>query len=369
MAVASANTPTSSPPDAKPRRRRFQFSLRTALLLMFLASILCAGFAWRRNRAERQRKIVEELRGLGVYVEYRYFTLASHDWGVMPAPSEEFFVFAWLRRGLGDDFVYDVHQVWQIGIVPIPPEKARPVVELVKKLPQVRSLVLDGDSVGGKDLEEFPFLGRLELLGLPSSTLPHNGNLTDDALAPLEKATNLKSLSLRYQPIGDRGLAHLRNCRQLHNLMLLGTNVSDEGLAHLREMPEMEQLFLDSTQVTDDGLKNLRGMDQLKMLGFSSNTMDGRGLADIGPKPKLSYLNLCKTQINDAALAHLANFPQLEELLLAQTQVTGTGLESVSGHKKLTGITLGSCPVTDASLQGFVIPPNWEVIGLSATGA
>jgi hypothetical protein len=65
MAAASANTPAISLPEEKPRRRWFQFSLRTALILMFLASLFFAGFAWGRNRAERQGKIVAELRELG----------------------------------------------------------------------------------------------------------------------------------------------------------------------------------------------------------------------------------------------------------------------------------------------------------------
>ncbi len=367
MAVAAPNTPATSTTERKPRRYRFQFSLRTALLLMFLASILFAGFAWRRNRAERQRKIVAELRDLGAGVEYRYFTLWPKDYAVSPAPNEEFFLCRWLRVCVGDDFVYDVHRVTHYGAAPIPPAAVRPVIELVKKLPRVRNLFLDGDCVRGKDLEEFPFLETMECLSLGSSTVPHGGQLTDDDLIPLERATKLKHLSLRYQPIGDAGLAHLRNCRQLHFLLLLGTNVSDEGLQHLREMPEMESLWLASTRVSDQGLKNLQAMNQLKFLELSNNEIHGPGLADIGPKPHLAYLNLSKTKVDDAALAHLGNFPQLEELLLFGTKVTGTGLSSVRNHKKLTGVGLGGCPVTDASLEGFVVPLHWEVVSLSGT--
>jgi hypothetical protein len=367
MAVASANSPGTLPLQAKPRRRRFQFSLRTALLLMLLASLFFAGLAWRRNRAERQRKIVAELRELGATVEYRYFTLWPKDYAVLPMPNEEFFVCAWLRRCFGDDFLYDVDRVWYYGQAPVPKEKARPMIELVKKLPRVRSLLLDGDSVLREDLEELPFLETMEILDLGSSTVPHGGQRSDDDLIPLERAIRLKHLSLRYQPIGNAGLAHLRNCRQLRHLLLLGTSVGDDGLKHLREMTEMESLWLASTRVSDKGLKNLKNMNKLKFLELSSNEIRGPGLADIGPKPKLTYLNLSHTQIDDDALAHLANFPQLEELLVIKTNVTGTGLPSLREHKKLTGMTLGMCPVTDASLKGFVVPPNWEVIALSGT--
>jgi len=46
MAFSASNTPAALNTNGTPRRSRLQFSLRTALLLMFLASVLFAGFAW-----------------------------------------------------------------------------------------------------------------------------------------------------------------------------------------------------------------------------------------------------------------------------------------------------------------------------------
>src|SRR5947207_3407947 len=83
-----------------------------------------------------------------------------------------------------------------------------------------------GDGIRREDLEKLRCLETVEFLGLGSNTLPQSGLLTDDDLIPLERATRLKDLSLRYQPIGDAGISHLRNCRQLRGLTIMGTNIT-----------------------------------------------------------------------------------------------------------------------------------------------
>lgn len=367
MANSVPNTPVAASSATKARRPRFQFSLRTALLLMFLASVFFAGFAWRMRRAERQRVVVAKLRERGAGVEYGYFSFSKPKNGDWVTHDEEFFLCSWLRRCLGDDFVYDVGRIWYSRPTPIRIDEARPVVELIKGLPRLKALMMDGNAVRRGDLEQFQFLEELEVLTLTCSGLPHGGLMTNDDLAPLERAVRLRHLSLRYQPIGDAGIAHLRNSHQLKQLMLLGTNVGDEGLAHLAKMREIEVLWLNSTRITDDGLKNLRDMNQLRHLDLSDSAIQGPGLADIGPKPQLKYLNLIKTKVGDDDLRHMALFPELVDLLLAKTLVTGSGLAHLKEHKKLAGIAMWGCPVTDATLGDALIPEGWQVLNLSAT--
>src|SRR3954464_8455388 len=106
MASTVTDTPqTPSPTAAQPRRRWYQFTLRTAGVWMALFCLLLGSFAWWRDRAERQRRVVEELRELGVDVSYRYYSLSerrNYD------PSKEFFPCRVLRRCLGVDFLYEV---------------------------------------------------------------------------------------------------------------------------------------------------------------------------------------------------------------------------------------------------------------------
>ena len=57
--------PDSADNLAKPRRRWYQFTLRTAGVWIALFCLLLGSFTWWRDRDERQRKVEEEWRGLG----------------------------------------------------------------------------------------------------------------------------------------------------------------------------------------------------------------------------------------------------------------------------------------------------------------
>src|SRR5436190_17976910 len=101
--TASDRKSDSPVQPARPRRRWYQFTLRTAGVWMVLLCLLLGSFAWWRDRAERQRKVVEELEGLGAYVKYRLFSLTkteTYDDPVMV--EEEWFLGTWLRHRFGD---------------------------------------------------------------------------------------------------------------------------------------------------------------------------------------------------------------------------------------------------------------------------
>jgi hypothetical protein len=299
MAAAISNPPISKPPEAKPRRR-FQFSLRTALLLMLFASILFAGFAWRRNRAERQRKVVEELRELGANVDYKYWYLFEND----PAPSDEFFLPALLRRFLGDDFVYDIRSVNYLKSVYVNPppasaEDRRRVIELVKKLPKLDWVSLNADVTSG-DLDEFPFLETVKFLNIAP---PQGGSLTDIHLVFLEKCGELESLLLYDQAIDGSGLIHLHRCKNLRTLLLCRTPFGDESLIHLSVLTKLESLNLSKTSVTD------------------------AGIAKAELPQGLQAIDLDNTAIGDAALENIAQLPNLVGISIQNTKVTKQGVQ------------------------------------------
>jgi hypothetical protein len=65
MPTSAADSTSGTPsPTARPRHRWYQFTLRTAGVWMVLLCLLLGSFAWWRDRAERQRKVVEEMRDL-----------------------------------------------------------------------------------------------------------------------------------------------------------------------------------------------------------------------------------------------------------------------------------------------------------------
>ena len=92
---------------AKPKRRFYQFRLRTLLALVALASIAMSWFTVKWNQAKRQRAAVESIVDAGGAVVYQYQYGADGDRignAEPPGPT-------WLRRILGVDFLSDVHDV------------------------------------------------------------------------------------------------------------------------------------------------------------------------------------------------------------------------------------------------------------------
>ncbi|MGO8751436.1 MAG: hypothetical protein ACLQNE_36275 [Thermoguttaceae bacterium] len=176
-------------------RWRFQYSIRTLLLVMLLASIGMSWVAVKMQGSRKQRGAVEAIQKLrgGAWYDYEFVR-----WGVplrtVPPPGP-----AWLRKLLGDDVFTDVVAVTLTGT-----------------------------------------------------------EVADDRLEALDHLTQLKWASLCYTNITDMGLKHLRGCNQLQGLILSHTRITDEGLEHLGGLTELRDVGLNGTQVTDEGIRRLQ---------------------------------------------------------------------------------------------------------------
>jgi hypothetical protein len=372
--MTASDLKSDSPAEpARPRRRWYQFSLRTACALLLVVSLLLGAFAWWRDRAERQRKVVEELRGRGAMVKYQLFSLSKR--GALDDPvtvEEEFFLCAWLRNWLGSDYVYfptsvNLRFLRSDSNSPESPESKEQALRLIANWPYVHELVLDGEAVRSSDLEQLTCFESLESLSFELPFADRHGLLTDDGLAVLEGAPCLERLILERQPIGDAAIKHLRNCRRMKVLSLEGTLIGDKGLEQLSHLTDVNELSLKHSRVTDKGLKHLRDMSKLRGLNLSENAINGDGLSDVGPKLELNTLNLANTRFGDGGLLHMSQFPQLEYLLLMQTNVTGSGIPYLAQRESrgIRMVSLEKCPITDVSIgAGIEIPDGWRYLVL-----
>src|SRR5689334_19846235 len=94
--------------SAPPKRRWFQFSLRTLLILTTVVAIGCGWFAMKIRRARRQDAAVEALRkACQANVFYDYQTPGSGNRGsdVPPGP-------AWFRSIFGEHVFADVETIY-----------------------------------------------------------------------------------------------------------------------------------------------------------------------------------------------------------------------------------------------------------------
>ena len=195
-------TATEPQPAApKPKRRWFQYSLRTLLLFMLLVSIGMSWVAVKMQQARRQKEAVEAIEKVGGGVIYDYqVTSATYIPATRPRGP------AWIRSLLGEDLFRQAFYVF-----------------------------LDGDQEAGlEQLKRLPYLQGLSLTRLMDSELEH-------VKGHLKGLTQLATLDLRYTQVTDASLNHLKELTQLQTLYLGGTKVTDEGVKKLQQaLPNCE---------------------------------------------------------------------------------------------------------------------------------
>ncbi len=202
-------------------RQRFRYNLRQLLIAITLIAIFLGFFSQPLLQARKQRQVVETINRLTGIVRYKY-DYSGEDWfrtdnGVL-LPS-------WFLSVFGTDVFANVSFVG-----------------------------LAGSSVRDSDLQ--PFGDALK--GLRTLDLS-NTQITDAGLEHLKGLTNLYSLRLDNTQITDSGLVHLKGLTNLRGILWLsGTQVTDAGLEHLKKLTKLHFLHLSNTNVTDEGVKKLQ---------------------------------------------------------------------------------------------------------------
>jgi len=174
--------------------RWYQFRLRT---LFIVTAVFAVWLGYLCSGARQQRLASEAIAQFGGSVTYDYQVdyqaRVFRENAPMPGP-------AWLRRMIGNDWFISVQGVG----LPFTGVTDDDVAEHLQKLPDVRSLQLDGTRVG------------------------------DGVLRSVERMSRLRHLSL------------------------FGTRVTDTGLVHLEHLSHLELLDLRKTKVTEEGVNNLQ---------------------------------------------------------------------------------------------------------------
>src|SRR5262249_22219380 len=113
-------------------------------------------------------------------------------------------------------------------------------------MPNVRTLMLCGTSVGDVDLAELPKLRKLEGLNLQGT------KITDAGLAYVADCPSLKSIALS-SPITDKGVRSLGGLKNLEFLWIDSVAVTDESTPILAGFTNLRELLLHRTSITDAG--------------------------------------------------------------------------------------------------------------------
>ena len=359
-------------------RRRFQFSIRSLLVLVVVVALPLSWLATEMRAARRQTEAVTAIR-TATDGPTKKTALRADDWRL---PFAETVVYdyeiddagvqrwpsqlpgpEWLRKLLGDDFFISARFIWAGGSHWSDADLAQ-----LEALPTLEVLVA-GDGITDVGLMHLTHLVRLRHLYLTETRITDAGlrhlenlrnlsvlrlsdtHITDAGIASLAKLHNLEALALDNTQVGDAGLVHVKEWPKLGSLSLDGTQITDAGLAYLQGATELRRLFLNDTNITDEGLRCLQGLRQLREIGIGRTKVTDRGLGHLQGLTRLSYLCLNNTAVGDGGMKYVIGMANLENLPLEGTKVTDIGIEPLRGLIRLRDVWLDRTQVTDAGVK------------------
>jgi len=179
-------------------------------------------------------------------------------------------------------------------------------------------------------------------------------DITDDALASLEKFRKLEWLDLSATEITNKGISNLLVLRGLKHLYLNNCHwITDEGLEKLSRLENLRSLHLaKNPTLSNKGLRFLKRMSQLIQLDLSEMGIKNAALFAIEGMPFLEDLDVSYTDITDGALASLRTFPRLEKISLAGCRkVSNDGIAHLQAVGSLRDLNLSETGITDEGIN------------------
>jgi len=145
-------TDTETP---KPKRRWYQYSLRTLFVVMTMVACFCSWYAYEMNEAAKRRAAIEEIKTIGGMVFY----YDADIYPVMPAGGEPPDWYSLLRQLHGDEHLGNAISVFLDGTQITDADLIH-----LKGLTELEGLYLHGTQITDAGLVHLRDLPRLEVL-------------------------------------------------------------------------------------------------------------------------------------------------------------------------------------------------------------
>jgi uncharacterized protein YjbI with pentapeptide repeats len=329
------------------KRRPFQFSLRSMLILFPVIAMSGGWLAASVRQAQEERAAGSDLVDSGGGIRLGRSSRRQSIYAAPPPP--------WLEQRLGVEFFAKTVTA-----------SARSDEELVhvSSFPEVEHLFLDGSVEKHHTYQHFGFPS-------PGTTI------SDEGLSAIRGLSQLEKVLLESQSISSAGLIHLKNATGLKTLHLTKTQVDDEGLRQLARHRRLEDLAIAHEEnyilvmwpriapiKFDDAdgervklrarVPSIMAHSDWKLLGAESPNVASWGVKTAVPQ-----------RITDAGLVHLKGLRELGSLKLCGAPITGTGFEPLQKLDKLIEVNLIDCPISDDGLRHIAELRNLRTLYLS----
>jgi hypothetical protein len=113
-----------------------------------------------------------------------------------------------------------------------------------------------------KGVKDLTGLKKLKYLGIAGT------EITNDALVPIGKLSELESLALARTKVSDAGMHDLVGLSKLETLGLANTAVGNPGILVLAPMASLRKLYVKNSAVTPEGKQAFRKFNQKVMFEF-----------------------------------------------------------------------------------------------------
>ncbi len=245
-------------------RRRFQFSLKTLLLLTALFGCGLGPIVYQRHLAQQQQRIKAELE------DHRIRLVGGEEQSQRPG---------WLKAILGDDSAgldSFIHVYANTG--PGAVQSRQPAIDKLNQLPRAMTLEFPDKQINDEELSHYQWLTNVEGVHLDQSLI------TGDGLKYLRGYKNLQMVGLGATQIGDNDLKEIvQQHPKLKTLWLYNTRITDSGLPELRPLANLFWLNVGNTRVTDIGMKEIQEFQNLELLDIGNTSVTDAGLRELRP--------------------------------------------------------------------------------------
>lgn len=365
------DTPNHADPP-KPRRRWFQFRLRTLLIVVAICALFAGWFRHKLEQSRLQAIAVKALEAAGrgqVSIVYDDEPPGPY-WTMGKNPPQAFsLVPNWIKKLFGRDFLCDVVEVdIQIGMFGggpvsdpvIKSEDWQPLTHLqrlsVSTLHSVDSILtsipnpseLRKLDVVCSDIDKsLPWMARFKRL--QSLTL---AGATDEGLTQIEALTDLTELNVSSDEIGDMSMAKIGRLHRLKTLNISSAKISNRSIPALDALSELEELHLAGTKISASGFGNLEACTNLRSLELGGAVACDAILAQLPKFKHLTDLALNGGDITDASLSQLSRIEHLENLSLRSgDNITDAGVDALEQLKGLKTLDFFSNAVSWQRVQ------------------
>jgi Leucine-rich repeat (LRR) protein len=251
-------------------------------------------------------------------------------------------------------------------------ETVEDLAERLVPLTQLTSLNLRGNEIGDVGAAGLASLTQLTSLNLGGDGFDESKSIGDEGAASLAALTKLTFLNLEHCVISAAGAASLAALTQLTSLNLGGDGVfvsnaiGDEGAASLAALTQLTSLNLRHSGIGDEGAASLASLAQLTSLELGSNFIGGAGAASLAGLAQLTSLDMVGNEIGDAGAASLAALTKLTSLRLGYNKITVEGAASLAALTQLTSLSLWGNKIGDAgaaSLAALIQLTSLDMVG------